>query len=36
MTTPITSPPYGRDTSATTRIYYGRLVTGGELLAEAI
>lgn len=35
MATELTSPPFGRDTSATDRINYGRIVTAGELLAEA-
>lgn len=36
MTTAITSPPFGRDTSATDRIYRGRVVSGNRLLAEAL
>lgn len=35
MTTALTSPPHGRDTSATDRIHRGRIVTGNRLLAEA-
>jgi len=31
----ITTPPYGRDTSATSRVHYGKVVSGGTLLAEA-
>jgi phage baseplate assembly protein W len=36
MTTALAASPYGRDTSATTRIMRGRLVSGNRLLAEAI
>jgi hypothetical protein len=35
MTTPLVAPPYGREVSATDRIYRGRLVSGNRLLAEA-
>lgn len=36
MTTPLVSPPYGRDTSCTDRLYPGRVVSGGVLLGEAL
>ena len=29
------APPYGRDTSATTQVHHGRIVSGTRLLAEA-
>lgn len=30
------SPPFGQDVSATDRVYAGRLVSGGRLVAEAL
>ncbi len=35
MTTAIVATPCGRDTSATSRIHAGRVVSGGQLLGEA-
>lgn len=35
MAVPLQSDPYGRDLSCTDRIIPGRLVSGGQLLAEA-
>lgn len=36
MTTPLQSPPFGRDTSATDQVRYGVIVSGAQLVAESI
>lgn len=36
MTTPLVSPPLGRDVSATTHVHRGRVVSGARLIAEAL
>lgn len=36
MTTPLTAPPYGQDTTATDRVYYGQLSSGAQLVGEAL
>ena len=35
MTTPLKSPPFGQDTSATDQVRYGILVSGAKLVAES-
>lgn len=35
MTTALVAQPYGRDTSATTRVFYGRMSSGALLVGEA-
>ena len=36
MATTITSPPFGSDSSCTTQIWFGRMVTGQQLIQEAM
>jgi len=36
MTTPLVSPPYGQDTAATTRVFFGQISSGAQLVGEAM